>query len=87
MFLAQFATAERIPLADPNNPAAGGIVLIGWSLGGIHVMALLAYFDELPEDTQETLRKYLHTILSHGETPFNVPSSTYKHLPTLSFRC
>ena len=69
-FLVNFAVAQDIPLADPdpNNPNVGGIVLIGWSLGGIHVLALLAYLDELPEDTQLTLTQYLHTVLSHGET-------------------
>jgi len=69
-FLVNFATAQGIPLSDPepNNLDAGGIVLIGWSLGGIHALAVLAYLDELPEDTQLTLRKSLHTILFHGET-------------------
>ena len=32
-------------------------------------MAMLAYLDELPEDTQVILQKYLHTILCHGKTP------------------
>jgi len=69
-FLVNFAMAQRIPLSDPdpNNLDAGGIVLIGWSLGGVHVLAVLAYLDGLSEDTQLTLRKYLHTILFHGET-------------------
>ncbi|KAF8549463.1 hypothetical protein OG21DRAFT_1515186 [Imleria badia] len=67
-FLAQFATAEGIPPSDPNSPTSGGIVLIGWSLAGIHVLAVLAYLDTLPEDTQSTLRKYLHTILPHDAT-------------------
>lgn len=65
-FLINFATEQGIPLADPNSPT-GGIVLIGWSLGGVHATALLAYLDELPEDARSTLQKYLHTILFHGE--------------------
>ncbi|KAF8437541.1 hypothetical protein L210DRAFT_3545979 [Boletus edulis BED1] len=65
MFLVRFATDQCIPMANPSSPNTGGITLIGWSLGGIHVLALLAYLDELPEDTQSTLQKYLHTILSH----------------------
>ncbi|KAI9570775.1 hypothetical protein HD554DRAFT_2169917 [Boletus coccyginus] len=69
-FLVNFAAAQGIPLADPepNNLNTGGIVLIGWSLGGVHVLAVLAYLDELPEDTQLALRKYLHTILFHDAT-------------------
>ncbi|KAF8553576.1 hypothetical protein OG21DRAFT_1485318 [Imleria badia] len=60
-FLAHFATQERIPPLDPNSPTSGGIVLIGWSLA---------------EDTQSTLRKYLHTILSHDASPvtLGIPS-------------
>lgn len=67
-FLVKFATEQRIPLADQHT-RTGGIALIGWSLGGIHAMAMLAYLDELPEDTQVILQKYLHTILCHGKTP------------------
>ena len=54
-------------MADPESPNTGGIALIGWSLGGIHVLALLAYLDALPGNTQSILQKYLHTILCHGE--------------------
>ncbi|KAF8549454.1 hypothetical protein OG21DRAFT_1515173 [Imleria badia] len=72
-FLAQFATAEGIPPSDPNNPTSGGVVLIGWSLAGRHVLAVLAYFDTFPEDTQSTLRKYLHTILTHATLGIPTP--------------
>lgn len=69
-FLVKFATEQGIPLAD-SNTATGGIVLIGWSLAAIHLLALLAYANELPQDTRSTLQKYLHTILSHGNTTFH----------------
>jgi len=77
MFLVNLATAQGIPLADPDlsNSNVGGIVLIGWSLGGIHALALLAYLDELPVDTQLTLRKYLHTVLSHDESTVHISIS------------
>jgi len=79
-FLVKFATEQRIPVvdSDPDSPTTGGIALIGWSLGGIHVLTLLAYLDELPEDTQSTLRKYLHTILSHDA---NAPSLGIPYTP------
>ena len=66
-FLVKFAVEQGIPLRHSNTPT-GGIVLIGWSVGGIHVLTVLAYADELPADTRSTLQNYLHTILSHGET-------------------
>lgn len=53
-------------MADPNSPT-GGIVVVGWSLAAIHLIALLAYVDELSRDTRSTLQKYLHTILCHGK--------------------
>ncbi|KAI9570776.1 hypothetical protein HD554DRAFT_312109 [Boletus coccyginus] len=64
-FLVNFAMVQGIPLADPdpNDPNVSGIVLIGWSLGGAHVLALLACLDELQADTQLTLRKY---VISRG---------------------
>ena len=83
-FLVNFATEQRIPAvdSDPDSPTTGGgIVLIGWSLAGIHVNALLAYLDELPEDTQSTLRKYLHTILSHGGSAFHFITQVLSHTP------
>lgn len=64
-FLAQFATEQDIPLADTNSPT-GGIVLVGWSLGMTHALTVLAFSNELPEDTRSTLQKYLHTVLAHG---------------------
>jgi len=67
-FLVKFATEQGIPLVDPNRPA-GGIVLIGWSLGTIHALAALAYADELPEDTLSTLQKYLHIVIAHDTSP------------------
>jgi len=78
-FLVNFATEQGIPLADPKGPQ-GGIALIGWSLGGIHVLALLAHIDEFPEETKSTLHKYLHTILSHdaNSVALGIPSSV-KH--------
>ena len=86
-FLVNFATEQRIPMMDPDCPtASGGIALIGWSLGGIHVLALLAYLDELPEDTQSTLLKYLHTILSHGGTAFHLTTLTHTRTHTHLFQ-
>ncbi|KAI9570497.1 hypothetical protein HD554DRAFT_2170104 [Boletus coccyginus] len=82
-FLVNFAMVQGIPLADPdpNDPNVGGIVLIGWSLGGVHVLALLAYLDELQADTQLTLRKYLHTVLSHDANALmlGIPSDVPRH--------
>lgn len=81
-FLVNFATERGIPLADPNGHT-GGIALIGWSLGGIHATALLAYLDELPQDTRSTLQKYLHTVLFHGETRCSKRSPQYHHTDSL----
>ena len=76
-------------MVGPDCPTtSGGIALIGWSLGGIHVLALLAYLDEPPEDTQSTLLKYLHTILSHGGTAFHLIILTHIRTHTHTFfRC
>ncbi|KAF8437537.1 hypothetical protein L210DRAFT_3545965 [Boletus edulis BED1] len=85
-FLVRFATDQCIPMANPSSPNAGGITLIGWSLGGIHALALLAYLDELPEDTQSTLQKYLHTILSHDASALalGIPNPSEHDISLLS---
>ena len=73
-----FAAEEGIPLADRDSHT-GGIVLIGWSLGGQYMLSVLAYADEFPEETRLTLHKYLHTTISHGENFCSNSPNTIVH--------
>lgn len=44
-------------------PKAGGIALIGWSLGTIFLLSLVASMDTLPATTQDRLSGFVHTVV------------------------
>ncbi|KAH7928838.1 hypothetical protein BV22DRAFT_1126201 [Leucogyrophana mollusca] len=63
-FLLAFISASDIPHIDEQS-GEGGVALVGWSLGAMHVHAMLAYLDVLPEEAVIELGRYLHTVVSH----------------------
>ena len=50
---------------------AGGIVLVGWSMGGLWMTAFLAHISSSPYS--QTLRRYVRRIVIYGE-PLPLPS-------------
>lgn len=61
-FLLTFATSQSIPkYAKAQRP--GGIILIGWSIGGAYSNAALANLDALATEELRDLESYLHTII------------------------
>lgn len=61
-FLVMFAREQHIP---PAEGVSGGIALLGWSLGSLHIHAVVAHLDALPFDVLSDLEKYLHTVICH----------------------
>ncbi|KAJ7824851.1 Alpha/Beta hydrolase protein [Mycena leptocephala] len=50
-------------LSELSIPQTGGIALIGWSMGTLFVLALIASIDTLPTATQERLSSFVHTVV------------------------
>ncbi|KAJ7476879.1 Alpha/Beta hydrolase protein [Mycena galericulata] len=44
-------------------PKAGGIALIGWSLGTIFLLSLVASMETLPSATRDRLSSFVHTVI------------------------
>lgn len=63
-FLEDFVLRERIPAANLEQHA-GGIVLVGWSLGGASVEAVLAHAGTFPVGDVQ-LSKYVRRIVIYG---------------------
>ncbi|EIM81567.1 uncharacterized protein STEHIDRAFT_161746 [Stereum hirsutum FP-91666 SS1] len=57
-FLCEFAMSENIPMISGE----GGMTVVGWSLGGNWITALLAYL-EIFEGVEMTLRSYLNKLI------------------------
>lgn len=63
-FLKDFVRRERIPAANCETNA-GGIVLVGWSLGGASVEAVLAHAGTLPVGDVQ-LSQYVWHVVIYG---------------------
>jgi hypothetical protein len=48
-------------------PKAGGLTVVGWSLGNIFALALRACIGHLPVDTRERLKSYTRSFILWGE--------------------
>jgi hypothetical protein len=69
-FIEKFIAQNNIPPTQADQ-RTGGIAVLGWSLGCTFVNALLSNIDYLSPFTVSTLSKYLHTVIYHGEHPYN----------------
>ena len=47
-------------------PKAGGLSIIGWSMGNTFTLALRACIGDLPADTKERLRSYTRSFILWG---------------------
>ena len=83
-FLAELVRRDGIPLADVRANA-GGIVLVGWSLGTVWMNAALAALNAGSDDTLDVdLSKYLRRVIIYGTKK---RSRTYsKHLLKSRYR-
>ncbi|KAJ6615472.1 Alpha/Beta hydrolase protein [Mycena sp. CBHHK59/15] len=50
-------------IRDLSIPKAGGIALVGWSLGTIFLFCLIACIETLPVETKERLSCFVHTVI------------------------
>ncbi|KAJ7235286.1 Alpha/Beta hydrolase protein [Mycena haematopus] len=50
-------------ITELSIPQAGGIALIGWSMGALFVLALIACIETLPIATQERLSSRVHSVI------------------------
>ena len=69
-FLRWFIEKESIPqihTAAGGDKAVGGLSILAWSGGNSQTMPLFAYADELPEETQALLDKYLRSFIMYGK--------------------
>ncbi|KAF9474085.1 alpha/beta-hydrolase [Pholiota conissans] len=44
-------------------PEAGGVALLGWSMGNVFTLAALSAVHDVPKDARERLQRYLHTYI------------------------
>ena len=65
-FLEDLVRRERVPSANPADNT-GGIVLGGWSYGGVWMQALLAFVDSFPVRDVD-LSKYVRRVVCYGQT-------------------
>ncbi|KAH7912848.1 hypothetical protein BJ138DRAFT_1111960 [Hygrophoropsis aurantiaca] len=79
-FLLAFIRANNIPQASGPS-GEGGIVVIGWSLGAMHVHAMLAFLDALTKEAVAELERYLRTIIFHGQVHRQNSSTAAMGLP------
>ncbi|KAF9484142.1 alpha/beta-hydrolase [Pholiota conissans] len=64
-------------------PEAGGIAILGWSMGNIFPMAMLAAMHTLPPDSKERLKRYLRSYICF-EAPnvaFGIPCDEGTYSP------
>lgn len=51
-------------------PKAGGLSVVGWSMGNIFTLASRACIGDLPVETRERLKSYTRSFICWGEIPF-----------------
>ncbi|KAJ7124487.1 hypothetical protein C8R44DRAFT_703962 [Mycena epipterygia] len=64
-------------------PKSGGIALIGWSLGTIFLLSLVASIETLPIATQDKLAGFVHTVvlLQPPSLALGLPTPVGWHIP------
>jgi pimeloyl-ACP methyl ester carboxylesterase len=50
-------------ITELSLPRKGGIALIGWSMGTIFLLSLIASVGTLPADTRDRLASFVHTVV------------------------
>jgi hypothetical protein len=66
-FICEIIKKEDLPPKRENGDRkAGGVALLGWSLGNAFGFATLANVHTLPSGLQDVLMKYLHTYIAFG---------------------
>ena len=67
-FLAWYIDQEQIPLRSGNaGRASGGISLLGWSLGSVPTLSMLAFANTLDPGLVKKLEPYLRKVVVFGE--------------------
>lgn len=61
-FLLTFAASQSIPRYSKEQKT-GGLILLGWSIGGAYSNAALANLDALATEELRDLESYLHTVI------------------------
>ncbi|KIK27223.1 hypothetical protein PISMIDRAFT_22191 [Pisolithus microcarpus 441] len=61
-FLLTFAASQSIPRYSKEQKT-GGVILLGWSIGGAYSNAALANLDALATEEFRDLESYLHTVI------------------------
>lgn len=56
-------------LSELSIPQTGGIALIGWSMGTLFVLALIASIETLTTATQKRLSSFVHTVVMLRSSP------------------
>ncbi|CCM06260.1 uncharacterized protein FIBRA_08510 [Fibroporia radiculosa] len=65
-FITWFIQTEgNLPVepSERGGPLSGGIAVLGWSMGNLPVLSMLAHADELPIETQRLFEQYLRVLL------------------------
>ena len=63
-------------------PKAGGLTVVGWSMGNVFTLALRACISDLPADTQERLKSYSRSFIVWGTIlpPLLISQTNPEHL-------
>lgn len=61
------ATLDIPPISVVQGKRTGGIALVGWSLGNVPCLAMLARGHQLSDETKLLLANHLRTLVMHGE--------------------
>ncbi|CCM00694.1 uncharacterized protein FIBRA_02733 [Fibroporia radiculosa] len=72
-FLAWYVQHEHIPpiaFSPSGDSISGGIALLGWSMGNCTTISMLANADNLPEDIQRRLGRYMRTLVIYDPPCF-----------------
>ncbi|KAH8100450.1 hypothetical protein DFH11DRAFT_1671389 [Phellopilus nigrolimitatus] len=74
-FLIYVISEKKIPRASPDG-TAGGLALMGWSLGNVTAMAFLRHLNSYPSDVVDAIEPYLRTffIYETGYSSLGYPS-------------
>lgn len=60
----------NIPRASEDG-TAGGLALLGWSMGNITTMAFLGNLKTYPDDVVQNLEPYFRTFFMYGKCEFS----------------
>jgi hypothetical protein len=64
-FLLWFVRTHNIPRIS-NDRKAGGLAVLGWSLGCVTALAVLGQPDVVPKESYQQLKDYLKEVILFG---------------------